>query len=209
MDPLYLLTATVAFVGAEVAKKCGGLVIDQAFASLKALLKTKLGREPQADDLTPDTLRGARVEVSAPFVQQARAVIARSSALRRAQLVKPVLEGARALWVDDQPRNNVYEFRTLAALGINVEFAVSSEEALEKARGAKYDVILSDMARDRPDAGLVLLRKLREAICLTEVVFYVGQVDKARAVPLGAFGIADLPEPLIHLVFDVIERQRA
>jgi CheY-like chemotaxis protein len=148
------------------------------------------------------------VEDSAAFVQQARAVVAQSSALRRAQLVQPVLEGARAPWVDDHPRNNAYECRTLTALGIQVEFAVSTEEALAKSRGVSYDVILSDIARERPDAGLVLLGRLREAGCLTEVVFYVGQMDKRWGVPVGAFGITNQPEPLLHLVFDVIERRR-
>jgi hypothetical protein len=36
MEPLTLLTAAVALVSAEVAKKCGGLLVDQTFAGLKA-----------------------------------------------------------------------------------------------------------------------------------------------------------------------------
>jgi CheY-like chemotaxis protein len=208
MDPLALLTAAVAFVGAEVAKKCGGLVIDQAFAGPKAFLKVKLGREPQPEDITTDTFRTAQLEAAPSFVEQARAIVARSSALRRAQLVKTVLAGARVLWVDDHPRNNAYECRTLAALGIQVEFATSTEEALAKVCPASYDVILSDMARDQPDAGLVLLHRLRQAGCPTEVVFYVGQLDKGRGVPAGAFGITNQLEPLLHYLFDVLERQR-
>src|SRR5438552_415657 len=113
MEPLSLLTAAVALVGAEVAKKCGGLVVDQAFAGLKAFLKGKLGREPQPDDLIPETLQAAQADTSPAFVQQARAVVAHSSALRRAQIVRTALEGARVLWVDDQPQNNVYESRVL------------------------------------------------------------------------------------------------
>jgi CheY-like chemotaxis protein len=208
MDPLALLTAAVAYVGAEVAKKCGSLVVDQAFQGLKAFLKAKLGREPQPEDLTPDRLRSVRVEDSPEFVQRAREIVSRSTALRRAELVRSVLQGARVLWVDDHPRNNAYECRTLAALGITVEQVVSTHEALEKTRRATYDVILSDMARDRPDAGLELLRKLREAGCRTEVIFYVGRVEKDRGVPAGAFGLTNQPEPLLHYIFDVLERQR-
>jgi hypothetical protein len=89
-----------------------------------------------------------------------------------------------------------------------VDQAVTTEEALGKAGRATYDVILSDMVRDRPDAGLVLLRKLREAGCRTEMVFYVGHVDRDRGTPVGAFGIEDRPEPLLHYVFDVLERHR-
>jgi hypothetical protein len=64
MDPLSLLTAAVAFVGAETAKKCGGLLVDQAFAGIKAILKVKLGREPQPSDLTPDTLRAVKANAN-------------------------------------------------------------------------------------------------------------------------------------------------
>jgi hypothetical protein len=64
------------------------------------------------------------------------------------------------------------------------------------------------MARDRTDAGLVLLKSLREAGCPTEVVFYVGRVDPGKGVPAGAFGITSQPEPLLHYVFDVLERRR-
>jgi hypothetical protein len=88
MEPLALLTAAVALVGAEVAKRCGGLLVDQTFAGLKAFLKGRLGREPQPDDLTPATLGVAQAGASPAFVEQARAVVARSSALRRAQLVR-------------------------------------------------------------------------------------------------------------------------
>jgi CheY-like chemotaxis protein len=110
--------------------------------------------------------------------------------------------------VDDYPRNNAYECRSLAALGIHVEFVTSTDEALAKVRTGAYDVILSDMARERPDAGLVMLRRLRESGCRTEVIFYVGQLDKRRGLPIGAFGITNQPEPLLHYVFDVLERQR-
>jgi DNA-binding NarL/FixJ family response regulator len=89
-----------------------------------------------------------------------------------------------------------------------VDQADSTEEALRKVGRAAYEVILSDMARQGPDDGLILLQKLREAGCRTEVVFYVGRVDPKRGTPVGAFGIADRPEPLLHYVFDVLERNR-
>ena len=208
MEPFSLLTAAIAFVGAEVAKKCGGLVVDRVFASVKALLKGKLGREIQAVDLTPETLQAAQVDRSSEFVQEARSIVARSSALRRAQLVQVVLEGARVLWVDDQPRNNAYEAQTFAALGIRVEFVTSTEAALVKVNGTPYDLIISDMARERPDAGLIMVRKLRESGCRTEVILYIGQVDKGRGTPTGVFGITNHPEVLLHYVLDVLERER-
>jgi hypothetical protein len=89
-----------------------------------------------------------------------------------------------------------------------VEFATSTDEAMAKGKRTAYDVIHSDMARDRPDAGLIFLQRLREAGCRTEVIFYIGQLDKGRGVPAGAFGITSEPEPLFHYVLDVLERRR-
>ncbi len=122
--------------------------------------------------------------------------------------MQSALKGASVLWVDDVPANNTYEQRTLAALGIAVDLAVSTSEALVKVGRSTYDLILSDMARERPDAGLILLQRLRESGCRAEVVFYIGRVDASRRTPVGAFGITDRPEPLLHYVFDVLERRR-
>ena len=208
MDPLSLLAAAGAFLGAEAAKKVGGEVVETAFAAIKGFFKKQLGHDPKPDDFTAAALQGTRLAEQPVFVEQARAVVARSSALRRAELVKRVLQGAAVLWVDDRPENNAYEQRVLTALGMRLDHARSTAEALAKVGRSGYDVILSDMARSMPDSGLGLLRKLREGGCRTEVVFYVGKVDPSRPTPTGAFGIADRPGPLLHYVFDVLERHR-
>jgi CheY-like chemotaxis protein len=208
MDLLSLLTAAVALMGAEVARKSGGVIVDQTFKAIQALFKQMLDREPQPEDINPETVRKFGLAASPAFVERTQPLITQSSALRRAQLVQRVLQGARILWVDDHPNNNGYERRMLLALGISVDLATSTGEALEKVGHTSYDVILSDMARDRPDAGLVLLRRLRKAGSRIEVVFYVGELDADLGVPAGAFGITNYPEPLLHYVFDVLERSR-
>jgi CheY-like chemotaxis protein len=208
MEPFSLLAAAGAFLAAEAAKKVGGTVVDTAFNGVKSLLRKCVGRDPKPEDFAPAALQKAHLDVQPVFVEQARAAVARSSALRRAELVKRALDGASVLWVDDVPQNNAYEQRTLAALGMRLDLATSTAEALSLVGRSAHDVILSDMARDTPDAGLVLLRRLRDAGCRTEVVFYVGRVDPSRPIPAGAFGIAADPESLLHLVFDVLERHR-
>ncbi len=208
MDPLTLLAAAGAFLGAEAAKKAGGMAVETAFGAIKGFFKKQLGHDPNPEDFAPDVLRRTRMAEQSDFVERIRAVVDRSSALRRAELVKRVLQGATVLWVDDHPANNAYEQRVLTALGIRLDLARSTAEALAKVGRSGYDVILSDMARSTPDSGLGLLRKLREGGYRTEVVFYVGRVDPSRTTPTGAFGIADHPEPLLHYVFDVLERHR-
>jgi hypothetical protein len=40
------------------------------------------------------------------------------------------------------------------------------------------------------------------------LIFFIGEVDKNKPVPIGAFGITDDFEDLIHYVLDVLERKR-
>ena len=71
-----------------------------------------------------------------------------------------------------------------------------------------YELILSDIARnDINDEGLRFHKKLIDESIYIPLVFYTGFVDKEKGVPPYAFGIADLPNELIHLVLDVIERK--
>ena len=73
----------------------------------------------------------------------------------------------------------------------------------------KYDLILSDMMRaSDPEAGLQLLEQTQLSNITAPVVFYVGQLDRNRQAPVGAFGITDRPDELFHYVFDVLERRQ-
>jgi CheY-like chemotaxis protein len=125
----------------------------------------------------------------------------------RASVVTPLLQGARVLWVDDNPINNLYERTFLASLGIPVDLAVSTEEALYMAARLRYNLILSDMKRGTcPTAGIELLRELTSQGSRTPLVFYVGHADKGR-LPTGAFAVTDSPDELMHYIFDVLERR--
>jgi CheY-like chemotaxis protein len=204
-----------------LAKKSADSVISAAYSKLEKYLKSKLGlsetsKHDQSKPL-PDwlddvrasetTLRRAGISENAEVLGFGREVLARSSALRRARLVESVVKGACVLWVDDQPRNNRSECRLLQILGAEVKQVRSTPEAISELSRTRFDLLLSDIARDdMPDAGLRMLGQLDHR--MPPVVFYVGQVDTSRGVPRGAFGIADLPEPLLHLVLDVFERTR-
>lgn len=207
MLALDLFTAAVALAATEAAKKLGGKVAESTWVKIKTLWRIAFGDEPRAENLPKHLPERERDKLTDLFLQT-EAVIRRSSALRRAQLVHRVLKGAHVLWVDDQPENNAYECRILQALGISVARSTSTKGALAKAQTGKYDVILSDIKRSHSNSGLRLLDRLREAGCTTEVIFYVGRVDNGQPTPPGAFGITDQPEPLLHFVFDVLERKR-
>ena len=133
----------------------------------------------------------------------------RSRLLRRMERAGPALIGAQILWVDDEPSNNAQEIQTLSSLGIATDLAASSEEALSILPRKGYDAVISDMERDGDsEEGLRFLSEMRENLARQPVIFYVGEADTDRGVPARAFGITDRPDHLLHLVLDVLERER-
>ena len=137
-----------------------------------------------------------------------REVLDIASKAATAQTVQQVA-GARVLWVDDNPANNVYEKRALEALGIQFTLSTSTEDALEKLRSDSYDVIISDMGRP-PDrqAGYTLLGELRKRNILTPFIIYAGSnrpEHKAETIRRGGFGTTNNPQELFGLVINAIQ----
>lgn len=121
--------------------------------------------------------------------------------LRRAQK-------ATILWVDDRPENNVYERKSLEALGANILIAKSTEEALAILKNQRADLIISDMGRP-PDAraGYTLLSQLREAGNMTPYVIYAGSnapEHNAEARRHGALGSTNRATELFEYVLSVL-----
>lgn len=136
----------------------------------------------------------------------------RSLVLRRAQRMMTITQGAQILWVDDAPDNNVYLRGLLRSLGIFVDLAKNTFDAVSMAALTKYDVIISDMKRDGDSkAGIKLLAELqqRDLDAYRWTVFYFSQYDAGRGVPTYAFGATKRPDELIHLVMDILERKRS
>lgn len=121
----------------------------------------------------------------------------------------PILSHARILWVDDNPENNIYEREALLTLGTITDTATTTEEGMAALRSNVYDLVISDMRRGSvPDEGLSLLREMQKDRYPQQVVFYVGTVDPEKGRPAGSFGITDRPDELLHLIMDILERQR-
>jgi len=68
--------------------------------------------------------------------------------------------GRRVLIVDDEPINREIIMEILVGLGLAVEQAVDGADALEKAQGTIYDLILMDMQMPRMD-GPSATRRIR------------------------------------------------
>ncbi len=114
----------------------------------------------------------------------------------------------QALWVDDFPSNILYERNLLELIGLEISFVKSSDEAARLLTEHKFELMLSDISRNgKYDEGQSFHQKLVEEGIDLPTIFYTRKVDRSRGVPPFAFGIADLPNDLIHLVLDVIERK--
>ncbi len=94
-------------------------------------------------------------------------------------------------------------------MGISISLATSTEVALAMLQAEPVHLLISDMERcGDHQAGLQLLTKVRELASRPATIFYTGLVDRERGTPPGAFGIMNRPDELIHLVLDVLERER-
>lgn len=121
------------------------------------------------------------------------------------------LQGSRILWVDDRPGNNIFERQALEALGVNIDLATSTEEALQIVRRRSYDLIISDMGRPRDEkAGYTLLGQLREAGNMTPFVIYSGSrapEHVKEAHRRGAIGATNSPQELVKIVTTHLARK--
>jgi CheY-like chemotaxis protein len=118
--------------------------------------------------------------------------------------------GSKVLWVDDRPKNNVYERQALEALGVGFVLAQSTDEAIEKLARQKFDAIISDMGRP-PDlqAGYTLLDQLRANGDRTPFIIYAGSraaEHQAEARRRGAVGCTNHPSELLEMVLAAIGR---
>ena len=92
-------------------------------------------------------------------------------------------------------------------LGMLVEFAKTTHNAMDRMGREKFQLVISDIHRGNQNtAGLDFMHEVQVQQMKVPMIFYVSQVDVAQGVPPGAFGITDDPNELIHLVLDVAER---
>ena len=147
---------------------------------------------------------GVRLGDNQPSIND-RTVVA-----RRAKRIAPLLQGSQVLWVDDIPSSIISELRILRSLGMFIDQVQTSKEALSMLSRIKYDVVISDIYREgNKDEGVRFLSKMRELGIYRWTIFYIRNFIEEKGVPPYAFGITNRPDHLLHLIFDVIERERS
>jgi CheY-like chemotaxis protein len=207
MDPTTLLIVGATYVAAQVGRKVGDAVAAAFWGKVKEAWAKVFTGDPLPTAVTPASV--SSIAKAAPSLVGALQQLMRDSpVLRRLERVHDVVNGARVLWIDDHPEWNSWEIACLEAAGAQIRTVETTRAALALA-GDGFDVIISDIDRGgNPTEGLTALPLLRKAAPIAPLVFYVGQLQ-STCVPLGAFGITNRPDEMLHLVMDVLERSRS
>jgi CheY-like chemotaxis protein len=128
---------------------------------------------------------------------------------RRVARDADLLRGSQVLWIDDEPSSTRTERSALAAIGVVVETATSDDDARRRVTTERYDVVISDIARDgNSQAGLEFVSTIREHDDAVPIIFYIRAVVPDRGTPPGAFGLTNRPDELVDLLLDALERRR-
>lgn len=118
------------------------------------------------------------------------------------------LEGAKVLWVDDNPQNQEYERSALAALGIQFVLARSTSEALPILKSQTFRLVITDFKRvDDDRGGMTLLEEVKKLQSPPPLIIYSGSASpeyEAEAKKRGAFGETNQPQRLFSLAIDAI-----
>jgi CheY-like chemotaxis protein len=208
MDPVNIRVASATYLAADVARKPADAQAAKLWETMRAALARVLGRDARPTDVSPATIRKAEEEVPAVagVLQAARS---RSSGLRRAERVGHALHGARMLWVDANPEQVAWEREVFRALGVVIVTADTTDSALACLQAESFDVVLSDIRRDRePLDGVEGAKRIHAAVPTIPIVFYVPEVAD-NTVPEPGTGMTNEPNELLHLVLDRLERIRS
>jgi CheY-like chemotaxis protein len=165
-----------------------GLVIWRLFPSIKQIVESrgftvKVGNA----ELSVQQISEKLLETTAS-IQDKLATVDTTTPQTDQQLRK-------VLWVDDNPANNAYEMAQLEKLGVQIVSARSTAEgvaALFEAAPA-FDAVISDLNRresgsDNPDAGLDLIRQIREQGSAVPILVFAGRRGLALRTQIKAAG---------------------
>jgi CheY-like chemotaxis protein len=186
---------------------------------------TRLGLGPSgvtmefAQAKLDEAVRGSSAED-----QRAVGQAARRSVLDRLKRNSELLSRARIVWADDHPEYNAAIVDLLKQFGASVETPRSNEHALALMQASRYDVVISDVARDAEGSGSDLKGlELAEAVYARwgmRVLLFTARFNPAtmpgltdsqrlelvEVVQRCVFGLTNRTDEALHLMLDVLER---
>ena len=149
---------------------------------------------------------------------------AKRSVIDRLQRNSDLLRRARILWVDDHPENNFPVIDLLRRYGTSVDAPRSNREALALLGANRYDVVISDVARDSEGPGSNLKGvELAEAVFdgwRIRILLFTARFNPAtmpgltdaqrlelvRQIGRCVFATTTRMDEALHYIMDVLER---
>lgn len=118
------------------------------------------------------------------------------------------LQGGAILWVDDQQEWNEPLIRLFRTAGMTVDAVASTDEALHELRRNQFDLVITDMRREREaggdDAGTELLDRMVAMGVPTPAVFFSDHPGvQTNLHPRAVIATSD-PEQLVDTVVDIV-----
>jgi len=156
--------------------------------------------------------------------RQAVGAAAKRSVTDRLQRNSDLLHRARILWADDHPEYNLPIVELLRQYGASVDTPRSNDDALALLRANRYDVVISDVARDNEGPGsdlkgVELAEEVFEGWRLRTLLFSArfnpatlpGATDAQRLelvqrVERCVFATTNRMDEALHYVLDMLER---
>lgn len=133
----------------------------------------------------------------------------RKGALKRLSMLAPLLRDTRMLWVDDTLASTRNERALLEGYGVRIDTFTSSAQAETALRDNKYLLAVTDLKREgRDDEGLQFVKRILANKTYVWTIAYVGIDQSGKPRPADLFGITNRPDHLMHLVCDVVEREK-
>jgi CheY-like chemotaxis protein len=110
-------------------------------------------------------LTAAAVGADSPAKESSTEATHRALETVETVVTKDVIAHAKTksvLWVDDYPKNNESLILAFQSIGINVQTALSTEEAITRLSRERYDFVISDLGRDNDAmAGKTLIIEMK------------------------------------------------
>jgi len=134
----------------------------------------------------------------------------RRAAVSRLEHALDIMRDGRILWVDDHPSSNASLTSLFTRVGMYVDSATSTTEALQRLASTSYDIVITDMRRatEEPSdkAGITLLTSMADRGIRLPVLMFTANFDPADGVHSGIFAYTRSADNAVQYVIDLMER---
>jgi CheY-like chemotaxis protein len=119
------------------------------------------------------------------------------------------LQGAKVLWVDDNPEGQAYERNALQQLGVEFSLAANTDDAVRLLQQQPFQLVITDFSRrDDSQGAYTLLYQLKKLQPSTPIIIYSSSVNPeyiAEAKRRGVYAETNQPQELFNEAVNAIK----